>query len=216
MLKPVNLLIVVVIIMICVFSASTIALANSFKILNPGILPDSPAYELKQKLENRKLAALTDLLEKANYHLKLADLRLVEAMFMEERGKSQFVNDLVKGYNENLTQALLNLAVALSEGRPGVDEALAAVTAATTKHIDVLEGLLDLIELGEMPEEAQSAIELAINSSQIGINISIAVLEQIATGELPIGPLEGTPIGPPEGTPIGPPEGTPIGPPEDK
>jgi len=222
MLKPVNLLIVVVIIMICMFSTSTIALANSFKILDPGILPDSPAYELKLILENRKLAALTDSLEKANLHLELADLRLVEAMFMEERGKFQFVNDLVKGYKENLEQAMKNMADALSQGRP-VEEALAAVTAATTIHTDILTGLLE-----QVPEVAIPAILMAIEVSLIGSNVSIVVLEQIAAGELPIviepevlglpegiGPSEDE--GPPEGIgpseDEGPPEGIPIGPP---
>jgi len=211
MLKPVNLLIVVVIIMICMFSTSTIALANSFKILDPGILPDSPAYELKLILENRKLAALTDSLEKANLHLELADLRLVEAMFMEERGKSQFVNDLVKGYKENLEQAMQNMADALSQGRP-VEEALAAVTAATTIHTDILTGLLE-----QVPEVAIPAILMAIEVSLIGSNVSIVVLEQIAAGELPI-VIEPEVLGLPEGIgpseDEGPPEG--IGPSEDE
>jgi hypothetical protein len=104
MLKSVNLLRAVVIVVICVFIASSIVLANNIKILDPGVLPDSPAYELKLKLEDKELAALDDPLEKAKLSLKMADLRLLEAMVMEEMDKSQFVDGLVKDYNENLTQ----------------------------------------------------------------------------------------------------------------
>ena len=186
MLKSVNLLRAVVIIVICMFITSTIVLANNIKILEPGVLPDSPAYELKLKLEERELAVLNDPFEKAKLRLEMADLRLVEAMFMEEMGKPQFVNGLVKDYIENLTQVLLGLAEALSEERPGVDETLVEVSDATNKDIDILEGLLDLIKSGYIPEESQLAIELAINISQIVSNISIEVLVEIANGELEV------------------------------
>lgn len=186
MFKSVNLLRAVVIVVICVFIASSIVLANNIKILDPGVLPDSPAYELKLKLEDKELAALNDPLEKAKLSLKMADLRLLEAMVMEEMDKSQFVNGLVKDYNENLTQVLLSLAEALSEESPGVDETLIMVSDAAIKDIDILEGLLDLIKLGYIPEESQLTIELAINISQIVSNVSIEVLVEIADGELEV------------------------------
>jgi cobalamin biosynthesis protein CobT len=186
MLKSVNLLRTVVIVVICMFISSTIALTNNIKILDPGVLPDSPAYELKLKLEDKELAALNDPLEKAKLSLKMADLRLLEAMVMEEMAKPQFVNGLVKDYNENLTQVLLNLAEAFSEESPGVDEALVVVSDAAIKDIDILEGLLDLIKLGYIPEESQCTIELAINISQIVSNVSIEVLVEIADGELEV------------------------------
>ena len=186
MLKSVNLLRAVVIIVICMFITSTIVLANNIKILEPGVLPDSPAYELKLKLEDRELAVLNDPFEKAKLRLEMADLRLVEAMFMEEMGKPQFVNGLVKDYNENLTQVMLCLAEALSEKRPGVDEALGVVSDAATTDIDILEGLLDLIKLGYIPEESRLTIELAINISQMASNASIKILAEIADGELEV------------------------------
>jgi len=186
MLKSVNLLRAVVIVVICVFIASSIVLANNIKILDPGVLPDSPAYELKLKLEDKELAALNDPLEKAKLSMEIADLRLVEAIFMEEMDKPQFVNDLVKDYNENLTQVLLILAEAQSEESPGVNETLVLVSAAATKDMDILEGLLDLINSGYIPEESQLTIELAINISQIVSDVSIEVLVEIADGELEV------------------------------
>ena len=186
MLKSVNLLRAVAIVVICIFIASTIVLANNIKILDPGVLPDSPAYELKLNLEDKELAALNDPLEKAKLRLEMADLRLVEAMFMEEMGKPQFVNGLVKDYNENLRQVMLCLAEALSEKNSGVDEALGVVSNAVTKDIDILEGLLDLIKLGYIPEESRLTIELAINISQMASNVSIEVLVEIANGELEV------------------------------
>ena len=186
MLKSVNLLRAVVIVMICMFITSTVVLANNIKILEPGVLPDSPAYELKLKLEDRELAVLNDPFEKAKLRLEMADLRLIEAMFMEEMGKPQFVNGLVKDYNENLRQVLLNLAEALSEERPGIDEMLVEVSDATTKDIDILVGLLDLIKSGYIPEESQLAIELAINISRMASNASIEVLAEIANGDLEV------------------------------
>jgi hypothetical protein len=189
MLKSVNLLRTVVIVVIFVFIVSAIALADNFKILDPGILSDSPAYELKLKLEEKELAALNDPIEKAKFLLKIADLRLVEAMIMEEMDKPQFVNNLVKDYKKNLTQALLSLAEALSEERPGVDEALAVVSDTASKDIDILEGLLDLIKSGEIPEESQVDIELAVKISQVVRNVSIDKLIKTAAGELKALPL---------------------------
>ena len=84
MLKLVNLLRAVVIVVICMFITSTIALANNIKILESGVLPDSPAYELKLKVENDKVAAFNDPFEKAKLYREMAEIRLIEAMFMEE------------------------------------------------------------------------------------------------------------------------------------
>jgi len=186
MLKSVNLLRAVVIVVICMLIVSTIVLANNIKILEPGVLPDSPAYELKLKLEDREIAVLNDPFEKAKLRLEMADLRLIEAMFMEEMGKPQFVNGLVKDYIENLRQVMLCLAEALSEERPGVDETLVEVSDAAAKDIDILEGLLDLTKSGYIPEESLLAIELAINISRMASNASIEVLAEIADGELEV------------------------------
>ena len=184
MLKLVNLLRAVVIVVICMFITSTIALANNIKILELGVLPDSPAYELKLKVENDKVAALNDPFEKAKLYREMAELRLIEAMFMEEMEKPQFVNGLVKEYNKNLRQVMLCLAEALSEKNPGVNEALDVVSDTSIKDIDILEGLLDLTRLGNIPEESQLIIERAINICQMACNASIEELEEIANGEL--------------------------------
>ena len=184
MLKSVNLLRAVFIVVICMFIASTTVLANNIKILEPGVLPDSPAYELKLKIENDKVAALNDPFEKAKLYREMAELRLIEAMFMEEMEKPQFVNGLVKEYNKNLRQVMLCLAEALSEKNPGVNEALGVVSDTSIKDIDILEGLLDLTRLGNIPEGSQLTIELAINISRMASNASIEILAEIADGEL--------------------------------
>jgi hypothetical protein len=186
------------IIIICLFNTSSLVMANSFqiKVLNPGILPDSPDYELKLIRENENIEKLTDPIEKAKYHLELADLRLVEALFIEERGKPQFVEELVKKYNENLTQALQYLAEGQAIGREEVDETLAIVRKSTKIHTDELIALIDRV-----PENNKQEIELAINYSRMGSNISAFELKQIAGGKLSVGKPEKVQPGPPEEPP---------------
>ena len=197
-MKRIKLAIIIFIIIIGVCNASSSVRANSFqiKVLNPGILPDSPDYELKLIQENENIKRLTDPIEKAKYHLELADLRLVEAIFIEEKGKPQFVEELVKKYNENLTKALQYLAEGQASGREEVDETLAIVRKSTKIHTDELIALID-----QIPENNKPEIELAINYSRMGSNISAFELKQIAGGKLSIVKPEKVQPGPPEEPP---------------
>jgi len=105
-LRSVNLIRGLVV-LICLLIIPTVVMANDSKVLDPGVLPDSAAYELKLKLENRKLEALTDPLERANFCLKLANLRLLEAVVMEKMDKTQYIEELISRYNEHIKQAML-------------------------------------------------------------------------------------------------------------
>jgi len=189
-------MIFIIIIGVCNTSSSVRANSFQIKVLNPGILPDSPDYELKLIQENEKIERLTDPIEKAKYHLELADLRLVEAIFIEEKGKPQFVEELVKKYNENLTKTLQYLAEGQASGREEVDKTLAIVRKSTKIHTDELIALID-----QIPENNKPEIELAINYSRMGSNISAFELKQIAGGKLSIVKPEKVQPGPPEESP---------------
>lgn len=169
------------VVLICLLIIPTVVLANTFKVLDPGVLPDSAAYELKIKLENRKLEALTDSLEKAELHLELAELRLAEAIIMEEKDKPQFIKGLIEAYNKHIEQAIQLLAAALSRDK-SIDEILERMKKGMAIHIEALKGLQDYMAEFEFELDIQSAIDI----SQIGGSISTEVLAQIAAGELSI------------------------------
>ena len=190
--------IVIFIMTMLILNTSSLALANNFKIkiLDPGILPDSPEYEIKLIQEKENMETFTDSLEKAGYQLELAERRMVEAMFMEEKGKPQFVDELVRRYDENLTQALQYLTEKQSKERENFDETLAIVRTSTRIHIDELTALLD-----QVPEVDRSTIELAIDRSRIVSNISVTELEQITADKLSTGAPEKVKTGPPEEPP---------------
>jgi hypothetical protein len=189
---------IVIFMMTILMLNTSLALADNFKIkiLDPGILPDSPDYESKQIQEKKKMETFTDSLEKAGYHLELAERRMVEAMFMEEKGKPQFVDELVRRYDENLIQALQYLAEGQSREKEDFDETIATIRTSTRIHMDELTALLD-----QVPEVSRPTIELAIDRSWIVSNISVNELENIIPDKLSTGAPEKVKTGPPEEPP---------------
>ncbi len=189
---------VIFIITFLILNTSSLILADNFiiKVLDPGILPDSPDYEIKLIQEKKNMETFTDSLEKARYHLELAERRVVEAMFMEEKGKPQFVDELVRRYDENLTQALQCLTEGQSIEREDFDEIIATIRRSTRIHMDELTTLLD-----QVPGIDRPTIELAIDHSRMVSNISIIELEQVTADKLSTGTPEKVNTGPPEEPP---------------
>ena len=83
--------------------------------------------------------------------------------------------------------ALPALADGTTSGKPAVtgnDNAVQRIEAATTRHVDILTGLLS-----KLPAQAQPAIEKAIAAAQQGHDKAIAAI----TGRTPISALYLTP-----------------------
>jgi hypothetical protein len=163
----------------------------------PEILPDDPFYQAKQQLETEQLSTTLDPLEKATLHIKHATERLAGVKEMISKGKSEFVEDLLKDYENSIDGAMDEVKRAQVQGKD-VRKALEAVERSTKKHIEVLTELLD-----KAPEQAKPAIQHSIEVSKRGRNIALEMLTRIQRDEITIGSPEG--IGKSQG--IGRPEG---------
>ena len=138
-----------------------------------GITPDSWLYGFKRFFESIDLFFTFDEIAKAEKYLKYAELRLAEAKEMAEKGKSEFVSDLAKEY-ENYLEKANEIAKTAQEVGKNVTKLTEIVAIATWVHVDVLENVLE-----KVPEEAKPAIERAINSSKKGNEEALSILEKI-------------------------------------
>jgi len=137
-----------------------------------GITPDSWIYGFKRFFEGIDLFFTFDDVEKAEKYLKYAELRLAEAKEMAEKGKSEFVDDLIEEYEDNLekTNEISKTAQQLGKNVTKVTE---LVAVATSIHVDVLENVLE-----KVPEQAKPSIQRAITSSKRGNEEALNILEK--------------------------------------
>jgi hypothetical protein len=180
-----------------VIAISLILSTNAFSQEKPKTLPDDPLYQAKREIETAELNAEFDPVKKAALYTKYAEERLAEIKMMVSKGKPEFVEDLVKDYEEAINGMLEEIKRAQTQGR-NIDDALETVEMATKKHIEVLRDIL-----GKVPEQAKSAIAHAIDVSQHGRNQAMQMLIKIQRDKIPIGKPEG--ISKPKG--VGKPQG---------
>lgn len=163
----------------------------------PQTLPDDPLYQAKRQIETAQLNAEIAPLEKATLHTKYAKERLAELKAVVSKGKSEFLESLIKDYGKAIDGAMEEIKKAQTQGKD-VSKALEAVEKSTKKHTEILTDLLR-----KVPEHAKPAITHAIEVSRHGRNRALDVLNKIQKHELPIGKPED--VGKPQG--IGRPEG---------
>ena len=137
-----------------------------------GITPDSWMYGFKRFFEGIDLFFTFDDVAKAEKHLKYAELRLAEAKEMTEKGKPEFVDDLIEEYEDNLEKANEISKIAQQIGK-NVTKVTELVAVATSIHMDVLENVLE-----KVPEQAKPSIQRAITSSKRGNEEALMVLEK--------------------------------------
>ncbi|HHI04353.1 MAG TPA: hypothetical protein ENL45_02295, partial [Candidatus Woesearchaeota archaeon] len=137
-----------------------------------GITPDSWMYGFKRFFEDLDLFFTFDDVTKAEKHLKYAELRLAEAKEMTEKGKPEFVDDLIEEYEDNLEKANEISKIAQQVGK-NVTKVTELVAVATSIHMDVLENVLE-----KVPEQAKPSIQRAITSSKRGNEEALKVLEK--------------------------------------
>jgi len=138
-----------------------------------GVTPDSWIYGFKKLLESIDLFFTFDDVAKAEKHLKYAELRLAETKEMVERGKPEFVDDLIEEYEGNLEKANEILKIAQQVGK-NVAKVTELVAVATSIHEDVLKNVLE-----KVPEQAKPAIQRAITSSKRGNEEALNILEKV-------------------------------------
>ena len=148
------------------------------------ILPHIPFYKTKRTAEKEKLAATSDPLKKSTLCIKYAEKRLQELKTMVSQGKLEFIEKLVKDYEDFINEAITNIEIASNQGKD-VTEALEAVERFTKTHTKILTELLD-----KVPEEAKPAIRHAIEVSEIGRNTALNTLKRIQENEIPFEEIE--------------------------
>ncbi len=122
-----------------------------------GITPDSPLYVLDTAIERIGLALTFKGEKKAEKRLQIASERLVELKEMTLNGKTEYSDNLVDEYIDNIRVAN---EIATLVGREDRSKFYQLIELTTSKHLLVLNQLHD-----NVPEKAKSAIEKAIDAS---------------------------------------------------
>lgn len=138
-----------------------------------GITPDSWMYGFKRFFEGIDLFFTFDDVVKAEKYLKYAELRLAEAKEMAEKGKPEFVDDLIEEYEDSLEKANEISKIAQQVGK-NVTKVAELIAVATSIHMDVLEKVLE-----KVPEQAKPSLQRAITSSKRGNEEALKILEKI-------------------------------------
>jgi len=138
-----------------------------------GITPDSWMYRFKRTFEGVDMFFTFDDVAKAEKHVKYAELRLAEAKEMADRGKPEFVDDLIEEYEDNLEKGNEISRIAQQVGK-NVTKVTELVAVATSIHLDVLENVLE-----KVPDQAKASIQRAIDSSKRRNEETLDVLEKV-------------------------------------
>ena len=162
--------------------------------------PDDPDYIASLIEEALQVGEVQDPAQRILLLQQMANRRIEEIELMAAENKPEYIPGLVKAY-EVIVQ---NIEDSIDQTTVEVDlsEALEAVSSGTAKHTEVLEGVWD-----EVPDEAKSAIEHAIEVSKTGRIVALERLSKIQEGEVPKGEPEEVPKGEPEEMPGGEPGG---------
>ncbi len=153
-------------------SSVPIAVAQKPELPDPGTTPDSWVYGFKRFSEGMDMFFTFDDLAKAEKHANYAGLRLSEAKTMAERGKLEFVDSLVKEYEDNI-----NLSNEIAKKAQQIGKDVTKVTElvglATSVHLDVLDDVYE-----KVPEQAKEAILKAKNASMNGQKNALRILSE--------------------------------------
>lgn len=123
-------------------------------------LPDDPLYQAKISLEERGLKERLNRAALAHEHLRLADVRLQEAQAMTEKGKPEFVEQLLGERTRHIDAAIQSTEELAARGKD-VDPLVEQIESTTHRHVEVLTGVLE-----RAPEAARPGLERALAASQ--------------------------------------------------
>lgn len=143
-----------------------------------GIRPDSPFYILERIREKIELFLTLDLRIKAEKAFGFAAERLAEAEAMLTFNNTPAALDTVKRYESFLVRGRDYLQKAEAQGR-GVRSLKVKQTEETIREQALLQNIL-----GRVPEETQSVVLKAINTSQEIFGITSQPLEKNEAAEI--------------------------------
>ena len=163
------------IIMLILLTTSVFAQEEGMK--KSGITPDSPLYGLDRAMESLRLALTFNSEKEANLHLEYAEERLAEIQKMIEENKAQYVTKLELARQKSLNKSNEYMEKAKEKGRD-VSELALKVQEATSKHLAILDGLLE-----KVPEQAREHIQNAIERSSMNKAVESITKEKPVVGE---------------------------------
>jgi len=137
------------------FGGTAYAQDEELQLPSPGITPDSPFYFVDTWGKKIGLFFAFGAEAKARKALTYAEERLAEAQAMAHKNKPNAVKEATNGYNEYINLATERMEQTRREG-VDVSDTSEIVALATSKHLSVLDGILDIV-----PEEAKEAITRA-------------------------------------------------------
>lgn len=137
-------------------------LAQETELPTPGFTPDSPFYLLEKISEGIGTFFTFGDLKKAERYTKLAAERVAEAQAVVEKGKPEAAQVALKRYEDQLGKALAKTETAKAKGQ-NIEKVTETVARATSKHLIVLEGLLE-----KVPDAAKEGITRALEKLKNG------------------------------------------------
>jgi len=137
-------------------------LAQEAELPSPGLTPDSPFYFLERISEGIGTFFTFGDLKKAERYAALAAERIAEVQAVVEKGKPEAAGRALKRYEDQLGRALAKAETAKAKGQK-TEKVTEIVAKATSKHLSVLEGLLE-----KVPDVAKEAITKALEKSKNG------------------------------------------------
>jgi len=155
-------------------------LAQEVELPAPGLTPDSPFYFLERISEGIGTFFTFGDLKKAERYAVLATERVAEAQAVVNKGKPEAAQKALQRYEDQLGRALAKAETAKAKGQ-NIEKVSEIVANATSKHLSVLEGLLE-----KVPDVAKEAITKALEKSKNG---HITALKAMA-GENPTKAVE--------------------------
>lgn len=149
----------------------TVVLAQDIATLpSAGMTPDNPFYFLDVWGEKIGLFFAFSHEGKIGKALTYSEEKLAEASVLVEKGKSGALPKATGLYERYVTLANEETDDLGKEGK-STEDVSTKVAEATSKHLSVLEGVLD-----KVPEQAKAAIEKAMTVSMNGHNRALAAL----------------------------------------
>jgi hypothetical protein len=156
------------IITLAIFSV-TVANAQEPELPDPGITPDSWIYGFKRAFETITLFFTFDEVAKVEKRLQYAELRLSEAKTMAEKGKLEYIDNLLEDYGKELKE--VNKIASLAKDASTKEKLSELVAKATSHHLEILDKVQEIV-----PEQAKDKISAAKERSIKGNQEALRVL----------------------------------------
>jgi DNA repair ATPase RecN len=142
--------------------------AADLGVANPGILPSSPFYFLKNWGRNIKRAVTLNPVKKAELELDIANQQAAEIKKMEEVSPDKIaaITKATQKYQDNMERLKNKIGALKEDGKnPNVDKLIEKLADRTTKHQQLFEELKSKFE--NKPEMQQRLEEMKDNAKEV-------------------------------------------------